>query len=544
MNILELAASAVRPGVEGPTPRWEAVLAYLYGLEVTEEQAAEVAAASGRSLESILAHCAEVIDRRRFRQLWVRAGRRARKSSTAALIAVHEALNGGHDRYVMPGEQALAAVISKDLAGSLVVARFVRIYLESLGLRYSTSRIGSVAVLEIEGCSIAIATLAAVSEAPRGFAIPVLILDEWAHVSSDEAHVDTDKSILTAAEPAQAQFPDALVVGISTGLGRTGEHYERVERGLGNDDEREILSVTGASWEWSKDITPERAMVIADGDADVMLTEFEGGVSENEMLWMPQADAAAMFDVKAGAYKRGEPFLLVDFAESADTLAYCVGAWCEPDRTPRFKRKVPPPGSGLSPDMFIGWELDQHGNQIPEPIADRPILKIWHVDGIDGAEVRRVGMARAVDRLALVARQHGVKQIIGDDRAGPYVEALFSAYSGLRYSFVMYKNRKHEAALMIRGWARDRQIQICDHAEMKKQCMRYRRFISGSTYKYGKSSQRDDFVCLLITLAVSMIDRANDQYRPDPRVDQSPTRRHRGGRYEQPLRARGYPLVS
>ncbi len=537
MNILDMAAAAVRRGVEGPTPRWEATLRYLYGLDLNAEHVSEVAAASLRSPESIVAHCSEVTGRRRFRQLWVRAGRRARKSSTSALIAVFEALYGGHEQYVMPGEQALCAVISKDIAGATVVARFVRIYLDCLGIAYTTTKIGAVALLEIEGSQVAIATLASASEAPRGFAVPVLILDEFAHVSSDEAHVDTDKSILAAAEPAQAQFPNALVIGISTGFGRDGIHYERVERGLGNDNEREILAITGASWEFSKDITRERALEISDGDPDVMITEFEGGVSENEMLWMPQSDAAGMFTEKPGHYLPGAPFLLVDFAESGDTLAYCVGSWCEPDPRVHYKRKQCL-GAGLSSDIFVGYELDEYGREIAEPIPDRPLLRITHVDGIRGVDVRSMGMGRAVAHLAKVARQYGVKQIIGDDRAGPYVEALFSAYRNLRFNFVNYSNRKHQAALLCRGWARDGQIEICNHAEMRKQCMRYRRYVSGSTFKYGKPGQSDDFVCLLITLAVSLIDQSDEQHRLDPKIDKSPTKRGSGRRYEQSVSER------
>lgn len=161
-TILDMAADIARPGVEPPTPRWAAVLAYLYGLSLTPEQVAEVAAATGRSPESILAHCREVVGRRRFRQLWARIGRRGRKSSTAALIVVFEALYGGHERYVMPGEQAFCAVISKDLAGSNVVARFVKIYLDALGVQYRTSKLGAVSIIEIDGSQVAIALLASV----------------------------------------------------------------------------------------------------------------------------------------------------------------------------------------------------------------------------------------------------------------------------------------------------------------------------------------------------------------------------------------------
>lgn len=528
-TILDVAAlAAQRPGIELPSRRWSAVLSYLYGLPLPDEQVSEVAAATLRSTEAIITHARQTLGRRRFRQFWARIGRRGRKSSTAALIAVFEAIFGGHGAHIMPGEQGLAAVISKDLAGATVVARFVRLYLDALGFTYTTTKIGAVSIIEIDGCPIAVATLAAASEAPRGFAIPVLIVDEFAHLPSGEEYADTDRSILTGAEPAMAQFPDALLVGLSTGRGRDGVHYDRVERGLGADDEHEILSVTGASWEWSADITRERALAIADGDPDVMLTEFEGGVSENEALWMPQADALAMFEPRGPgwfeAWIWSAPFMLIDAAESADTFAYGIGFWGTPNQQRRFKRKPVEGNSGLSADLFVGYELDDSGNQIALPVADRPMLYLFEVGGFDGAEVRELGMDRVVQVLAGLAKRNHVHQVIGDDRAGPYLEALFAQHR-VPFSWVSYSGKKHDAVLLCRAWARDRQLTVADHAEMKKQCLRYRRFTRGATYTYGKPGVRDDYVCLLVTLAVSVLRQGEEQSRSVPRIQGAPTPR-------------------
>jgi hypothetical protein len=529
-SILDLASSAVRPGIEPPTPRWAATLAYLYGLPLSEQDVDLLAGATRRTHSAIRDHAAELPSARRFRQLWCRIGRRGRKSSTSALIVVFEAIFGGHEAHIMPGEQAIAAVISKDLAGASVVTRFVKLYLDALGFKYESKRIGSVSVIEIDSCPIAIATLAAVSEAPRGFAICCLVLDEFAHVSSDDEHVDTDRSILTGAEPAMTQFPDALVVGISTGFGRSGIHYERVERGLGNDQEREILAVTGASWDWSRNITPERARQIADGDPDVMLTEFEGGVSENEALWMPQTDALAMFEPREGHYLWRAPFMVCDFAESGDTLAWCVAAWGDPDPQTYYRRRVADPSTGLLPDTFVGWEVDPDGQRIPFPKPQRPLLHIFRIGGFDGPEVRRLGMNDVIQQLGRIAIEEGAQQVIGDDRGGPYISALFSRFSAqdahwLQYSFVHYANRKHDAAMLCRSWARDRQILIEPHDEMRKQCLRYRRYVSGASFKYGKAGERDDFVCLLITLAVSLLRSAEEYTQSPPDIPGAPTQR-------------------
>ena len=524
LTLMQLAQAAVGPGIEPPTPRWGATLAYLFGDSLTDEQVEHVAAATQRSLEAIKAHCREVMGRRRFRQFWARIGRRGRKSSTIALIAVFEALYGGHERYVMPGEQALVAVISKDIAGAHVITRFARIYLDAIGIRHTTTRIGSVQIIEIEGCQIGIAVLAAATDAPRGFALPVLIYDEIAHAATGDEYVDNDRSMLAAAEPAMAQFPDALIIGISTGFGRDGVHYERVERGLGNDLERDILSVSGPSWEWSKDITRERALEIADGNTDVFEAEFGGGLYENEALWIPQVDVQSWFRPRTERYLWHPPVRIIDMAESGDELAYADMQFGTPDPETQYKMVD---GAG----GFYIEERDEYGYPIALPTATGPILRVTNVGGYDGREVRRLGMNHVIDDIARGARASGAKEIIGDDRAGPQTQALFSKFSGLHFSFVHYANLKHDAVLMIKQWSRDGWIWVDPlDEELRKQALRYPRRVRGNGFSYGKPGQRDDRVCLLITLAVSLLRRNEDHAQRSPSIQGAPTQLFRGGR--------------
>ncbi|HEY5377896.1 MAG TPA: hypothetical protein VIK01_29645, partial [Polyangiaceae bacterium] len=387
---------------------------------------------------------------------------------------------------------------------------------------------------------IAIATLASTSEAPRGFAICCLILDEIAHFATGDEYTDTDRSLLTAAEPAMAQFPDALVVGISTGLGRDGIHYERVERGLGNDDEREILAVTGASWEWSSDITPERAFEIAGGDADTLCTEFEGGVSENESLWMPQPDwlACNPTEAPAAAYLWNQPFMLVDFAEGGgDDLAWGIGVFGDPDPRTHYKRALPPPNSGLHSGIDIGPAVDAQGLPIILPRATRPAFRLFRVGGFEASEIRALGMGGCVAELARIAAQEGCRQIIGDDRGGPYLESMFSVHaaSGVRFSYVMLTNLKHEGVLLMRRWARDGQLQIWPPSpKLRQQGLRYQRIVRGARYTYGRPNVKDDYVSLLVTLGVSLIRRATEQASDQITVTGAPLEKYRGGRVETP----------
>lgn len=529
-TILEVAAlTAQTRGIEPPTPRWRATLAYLYGLPLSDADVDELVAATKRSRQTIIEHARQTLGRRRFRQLWARIGRRGRKSATAALIAVYEALYGGHGAHLMPGEQGLVAVISKDLAGASVVTRFVKLYLDALGIKHTPTKIGAVSIIEIEGSPLGIATLASTSEAPRGFALPVIILDEFAHVATGDDYADTDHSILAGAEPAQAQFSDPLTVGISTGLGRDGVHYERVERGLGNDSEREILSVTGASWEWSSDITPEKALDIAGGDEDILLREFQGGVSENEGTALVAAHWLRCFEPREEFFEWHRAQMWIDVGERVDSFRWIKGAWGDPSRETHYKRRIPPPETGLLPDTFIGYELDDIGAPIEIPRAPRPVLWVFAAGGWTGPEVAELGMEHVVSMLAGIAREHGCDAITGDQRGAPYLQALLSRHRIKFGSITWTLERKHEAVNLLRAWQRDRQLRVCDDPETKKQGLRYKRRIVGGSFRYGVPNQADDAIAALVTCAMSHLTDTSAKDSPAP-IDGAPTRRALGGR--------------
>jgi hypothetical protein len=119
-TILDVALEAERStGTKVFTPRWEATARAFYGLELREQDAELLAASTRRSKDGWLAEgTAAGPNRRQRRELWARVGRRGRKSFTMAFIAVFEAIYGGHEHYLVPGEQGLIAIISKDVAGS------------------------------------------------------------------------------------------------------------------------------------------------------------------------------------------------------------------------------------------------------------------------------------------------------------------------------------------------------------------------------------------------------------------------------------------
>lgn len=204
MTILDVYAIIARkPGFKALSTLWVATLGFFYGLALSAIDVEALTRATRRSADAIRARAT----RGPFRELWCRIGRRGWKSAIAALVGIFEACFGRHEKYLLPGELGLVAIVSKDTAGSTVVARFCELYAEALGVKASWSSMGAVRVLMLEGFSFAIACFPCSAKSPRGYPIAVAILDEPAHwpTESDE-YVNADSAVIGAIRPAMAQF--------------------------------------------------------------------------------------------------------------------------------------------------------------------------------------------------------------------------------------------------------------------------------------------------------------------------------------------------
>jgi hypothetical protein len=252
-TIIQFAEAVARaPGIEAPTPLWAATLRLLYGLPLAAADVALLVSVTGRTPDGIRAH-----EGKPFDELWARVGRRGRKSATAAVITLFEALYGGHEQHLMPGEVGLIPTISKDLSGAALIRRFQHLFLDALEIAHSDTKFGAVEVTLIEGTPITLACLTCTSESPRGLPVPVAICDEIAFWATSERYSQPDSQILAALRPAMAQFPARKLVAISSPFGVEGIFHSTVEAAL-NDNEQTILAVQGPTWEWNPSITEER----------------------------------------------------------------------------------------------------------------------------------------------------------------------------------------------------------------------------------------------------------------------------------------------
>ncbi|MEO7032510.1 MAG: hypothetical protein ABI548_01660 [Polyangiaceae bacterium] len=494
-TILDVAAAIQRSTkLEPLTPRWEATLRAFYGLPLREVDVANLLAATKRSEPRIRA----LSDTRKAKkELWCRVGRRGRKSYTMALVAVFEAMFGGHERYLVPGERGLIAVISKDVAGSEIVARFCELHARALGLETNWTSMGSVRILQIEGSPFGIACFPCNAKAPRGSAVPVIVADELAHWATDsDEYVNSDDAVLGAVKPAQAQFPDSKLVAISSPLGTDGIHYETIEANLGDGAESEVLAVEGPTWEWNNDITEARTHEI-EKDPETHAREFGARPSGNEGTAFVGADVMRSFEHRDGFYTWEKPFLVIDPGETMDTFAVAAFCWGKPSSQLRPRMlKLPGTDYEYTPDRDANGAIQYY------PLETRKLLSIYRVEGWTGDVVRSLGMEVIVGQIAQVARELGIQQVVSDQRGAPYLSALFKPHHLRFRSFPWTMPRKHESVILLRALMRDGQLLIAEHTEMQRQLLRYKRRIVGGNFKYGTPRERDDFAALLVTLGM------------------------------------------
>lgn len=457
-NILQLASLAEQStGLKVLTPRWEATLRAFYGLEIREHDAELLAASTRRDKASWKAEAAATgLNRRQRRELWARVGRRGRKSFTMAFVAVFEALYGGHERYLFPGEQGLIAVISKDVAGSNLVARFVELHAQSLGLSTNWTSVGNVRVLQIEGVVFGVACFACNAKAPRGWAVPVIILDEPAHWATDDAFVNSDDDVLAAIKPAMAQFPDGRLLAISSPLAKVGLHYETIERCLDGSD-GDVLSVEGPTWEWNPDISEDRTREL-EKDDKIWSREYAARAQDSLSNAIPSEVIDAAQRYLPDGLRMMTPVVCVDFsAGRGDACVWARVCWAHQDEIPEFvSERQYFPGVGY----YFEPVVDEHGNPTPNPQFEPrpPMLVVGPLDHQTGRFWDSIPSSSLVARIARDAKRWGATTVIGDQAQNYSLESLFAQH-GLKFLSVAWSSQnKQAAAARLNRLLRDKQV--------------------------------------------------------------------------------------
>ena len=165
--------------------------------------------------------------KRRVRELWVVAGRRAGKDSIASAIAAAAAINDCR-ALLRPGERATVMCLACDRAQARIVNRYVRGYFAQVPLLTPLVERETDDGLELNnGVEIVVATNS--FRAVRGRTIICAIFDEVAFWR-DEASAAPDFETYAAVTPGTATLANAMLIGISTPYRRAGLMFDRWRR--------------------------------------------------------------------------------------------------------------------------------------------------------------------------------------------------------------------------------------------------------------------------------------------------------------------------
>jgi hypothetical protein len=217
--------------------------------------------------------------RKRVRELWVIAGRRAGKDSIASALATYFATMHDYSGLLRPGERASIICLACDRVQAKIVLNYTRAYFERIEMLGDLVTRETADGLETStGAEIVVQTNS--FRAVRGRSIALAIGDEVAYWLS-ETSATPDVETYGAIVPGMATIPGAMFVGISSPYRRSGLLYDKWRESYGQDDD-EVLVVKGASrtfnpllteeWEareMKRDPARNRAEVLAEWRDDV-----------------------------------------------------------------------------------------------------------------------------------------------------------------------------------------------------------------------------------------------------------------------------------
>jgi hypothetical protein len=213
---------------------WRAILKAAFALPMTpDEFAFFVQVAGGRAPP-----------KKRVRELWIIAGRRAGKDSIASLIAAYAAALFPHGDRLRPGERAQVMCLACDRDQAAIVKNYTRSYFDLIpaleGLVTGETKDGFSLSNRID---VTVATNS--FRSVRGRPVAIAILDELAYYR-DENSATPDEELYTALRPALVTLPDSMVIGISSPYRRAGLLYRKFAASFGKDED-DVLVIRAPS---------------------------------------------------------------------------------------------------------------------------------------------------------------------------------------------------------------------------------------------------------------------------------------------------------
>lgn len=207
------------------------------------------------------------------RQLTVRAGRRAGKSSTLSRLGVVEALYGEHK--IPPGDTGVVAIISTRREEAAERIATVKAILDALGVAYVPWGEHGVKLTDRPiGFRVYTASIAGVS----GFTGIFVFADEVAKWKDSDTGANPATEVLRSVRPTMLTQPNARIILSSSPMGKWDAHHDSYEEG------ETALQVTAhaPSWVANPSVTEE----------DTHVLEPDPSTWEREYAAIPQAEIA------------------------------------------------------------------------------------------------------------------------------------------------------------------------------------------------------------------------------------------------------------
>jgi hypothetical protein len=199
----------------------QAALKIFYGLPLSPQELDFWALSQGNAIYDHLGYPTSIAPLtyvpREYEQAWLCLGRRWGKTDAfSSTIMAYEALLGGHEEYIRKGaQQAVCFLVAQDLRLARQNLPLIRATIESSPLLKKEIVNITADFMELKnGVSIGVAPPN--PKALRGYAIPVVGMDEVGLWYTDAESANPDYEIERAVKFAQGQFPHRKRLGTST----------------------------------------------------------------------------------------------------------------------------------------------------------------------------------------------------------------------------------------------------------------------------------------------------------------------------------------
>jgi hypothetical protein len=213
---------------------WRVVLKSAFALPLTDNELATFKTLAGDRMPP----------RKRVKELWIIAGRRAGKDSIASLIAAYAAAFFAESHRLRPGERPLCVNLATDRDQSKICLDYTRSFFKDqkmlAKLVTQESRDGFALSNNVD---VRIVTNS--FRAVRGRTVLLAILDECAFYQS-ETSATPDTETYRALMPGLATLSDSVIVGISSPYRKSGLLYQKFKDHFGADTD-DVLVIKAAS---------------------------------------------------------------------------------------------------------------------------------------------------------------------------------------------------------------------------------------------------------------------------------------------------------